>query len=98
FPLPNLLLLDLMMPLKDGFEVLQWLRRHRFERLTVVVLTDSMQPSHIKKALDLGADLYQVKPQSSTDRVGMMFALENYLRNLATPPQPSFSRLYASAA
>src|SRR5689334_904870 len=43
YPLPNLLLLDLKMPLKDGFEVLQWLRRHRYEKLTVVVLTDSMQ-------------------------------------------------------
>src|ERR1700741_4399127 len=37
YPLPDLLLLDLKMPYKDGFEVLSWLRTQDFRHLTVVV-------------------------------------------------------------
>src|SRR5713226_6349675 len=58
FPLPDLLLLDLKMPLTDGFEVLEWLRTRSFLSLTVVVLTDSMRADHIKRAMDLGADFF----------------------------------------
>jgi CheY-like chemotaxis protein len=86
FPIPDLLLLDLKMPRKDGFEVLQWLKGRSFENLTVVVLTDSMYPEHIKRALDLGADLFQVKPVANRDREAMVIALETYMLNAATAP------------
>ena len=79
FPLPDLLLLDLKMPHKDGFEVLTWLRTQSFKNLTVVVLTDSMQAEHIKRALDLGADLFQVKPRMPHDLASMILALEEHL-------------------
>jgi CheY-like chemotaxis protein len=79
YPLPDLLLLDLKMPLQDGFEVLEWLQTQPRRNLTVVVLTDSMQPEHIKRALDLGADLFQVKPRTNHDREAMILALEQYL-------------------
>lgn len=79
YPLPDLLLLDLKMPLQDGFEVLEWLQTQPRRNLTVVVLTDSMQPEHIKRALDLGADLFQVKPRTNHDRQIMIQALEEYL-------------------
>ena len=88
FPFPDLLLLDLKMPLLDGFEVLEWLRTRSFSNLTVVVLTDSMQPEHIKRALDLGADLFQVKPRTNRDREAMVLALEEYL----TSSTPMFKR------
>ncbi|HEX3799282.1 MAG TPA: response regulator [Verrucomicrobiae bacterium] len=81
FPLPDLLLLDLQMPFKNGFEVLEWLSAHPPDNLTVVVLTDSMQPEHIKRALDLGADLFQVKPVIRREREAMVLALEDYLVN-----------------
>src|ERR1700753_1416452 len=41
FPLPDLLLLDLKMPFKDGFGVLQWLQEQKIKNLLVVLLTDS---------------------------------------------------------
>jgi CheY-like chemotaxis protein len=81
FPLPDLLLLDLKMPRVDGFEVLQWLRTQSFEQLFIVVLTDSLQPEDIKRALDLGADLFQVKPVATHDRRTMVLALEEHLTN-----------------
>lgn len=79
YPFPDLLLLDLKMPTTDGFEVLQWLRTRSFRNLTVVVLTDSMQAEHIKHAMDLGADFFQVKPKAHSDRVTMIQALEEHL-------------------
>jgi CheY-like chemotaxis protein len=79
YPLPDLLLLDLKMPQMDGFEVLEWMRPQSFPGLTVVVLTDSMQADHIKRALDLGADLFQVKPRSNPEREAMVLALEEFL-------------------
>ena len=66
--LPDLLLLDLRMPGKDGFDVLKWLRAQHLDGITVVVLTDSMQPEHICRALELGADLFQVKPGTASFR------------------------------
>src|SRR5882762_2599317 len=42
YPLPDLMLLDLKMPRKDGFEVLQWIRQQSDLRtLRVIVLTSS---------------------------------------------------------
>jgi CheY-like chemotaxis protein len=62
-PLPALLLLDLKMPRKTGFEVLAWLRQQsRLKRLPVVVLTSSNQNADINRAYDLGANSYLVKP------------------------------------
>jgi len=79
YPLPDLLLLDLKMPQMDGFEVLEWLRTHSIAGMSIVVLTDSMQPEHIKQALDLGADLFQVKPRANPEREALALALEQYL-------------------
>jgi CheY-like chemotaxis protein len=78
-PLPHLLLLDLKMPVRDGFAVLEWLRKQPQDGLTVVVLTSSMQPDHIRRALDLGADFFQVKPRTHKDCVSMVQALEERL-------------------
>jgi len=90
FPLPDLLLLDLRMPLMDGFEVLEWLDSQALlSDLIVVVLTDSMHPDHLKRALDLGADLFQVKPQAANERNEMISALEKYVTRAGSEP---FSR------
>ena len=97
FPLPDLLLLDLKMPLKDGFEVLSWLGTQYFKNLTVVVLTDSMHAEHIKRALDLGADLFQVKPRLPHELVTMVGALEERLM-LSFQPRVSNTRARAASA
>lgn len=99
YPLPDLLLLDLKMPLQDGFDVLEWLQTQPRRSLTVVVLTDSMQPDHIKHALDLGADLFQVKPKTNRDREAMILALEEYLiqRALAVRRELPLAQLRAAS-
>lgn len=60
---PDLLLLDLMMPHVDGFEVLQRLRAEEATRgLQVIVLTARAGQDTLKEALDAGADDYISKP------------------------------------
>jgi CheY-like chemotaxis protein len=62
-PAPALLLLDLKMPRVDGFEVLAWLAEHpTLQTLPIVVLSSSAFESDIKKAQQLGAHDYRVKP------------------------------------
>jgi CheY-like chemotaxis protein len=65
FPLPSVLLLDLKMPRKNGFEVLQWIRSHpTWAKLPVVILTSSDEPSDIKRAYECGATSYLTKSAS----------------------------------
>jgi CheY-like chemotaxis protein len=62
-PLPLLVLLDLNMPKKSGFEVLAWIRAQpSLKALAVDVLSGSGREEDIEKALQLGANLYLKKP------------------------------------
>jgi Response regulators consisting of a CheY-like receiver domain and a winged-helix DNA-binding domain len=63
FPLPNLLLLDIKMPRKNGFEVLQWVRTHPgLQRIPVIMLSSSQEPEDIERAYALGANSFITKP------------------------------------
>jgi len=65
FPLPDLILLDLDTPKKNGFEVLEWLRAQpsaALKHIPVVALTTQQTPDEMKRVYDLGARLYLVKP------------------------------------
>lgn len=57
----DLIVLDLMLPRKDGFEVAQQLRRANI-RTPLLVLTARDSPADIVRALDSGADDYLTKP------------------------------------
>ena len=62
FPRPDVVLLDLKMPRKDGLDVLQWLRAQGdYAGLPVIVLTSSDEPKDIKRAYELGATSYLTK-------------------------------------
>jgi CheY-like chemotaxis protein len=74
-PLPDLVLLDLKMPLVDGFEVLQWLRiQPGIRRVPVVVFTGSNQESDTRRAYEYGANSYIIKPG---DFAGMLDTIKN---------------------
>lgn len=63
FPLPCLIITDLKMPGVDGFELLEWLHRHHeFARVPKLVLTSSSIEDDQKRARQLGACAYFVKP------------------------------------
>jgi CheY-like chemotaxis protein len=59
---PNLVLLDLIMPKKDGFEVLsEKLTDQEIKNIPVIVLTNLSQNEEIKKCYDLGARDFMIK-------------------------------------
>src|SRR5438093_7191297 len=63
YPLPALLLLDLKMPRKSGFEVLSWLRKQpQLRYLAAVVLSSSNNHHDVRLAYELGANSYLMKP------------------------------------
>ena len=87
-PLPMLLLLDLKLPRKSGFEVLQWLRQQSsLKRLPVVVLTSSNQNPDINKAFDLGANSYLVKPGGLDSLLELVKNLDMYWLILNEKPE-----------
>jgi CheY-like chemotaxis protein len=62
-PLPHVILLDLNMPLMNGFQFLQWIRSQAlFRHIPVIVLTSSESPQNVRDAYAHGANAYVVKP------------------------------------
>jgi CheY-like chemotaxis protein len=95
YPWPCLLLLDLRLPLMDGFEVLAWLqKRRRPKDLMVAILSSSKLEADVLQAMKLGADAYWVKPQAFTDLLGIVMELRDRIKNRPeipawiTPNQP----------
>ena len=79
YPMPALLLLDLKMPNKDGFEVLEWLRHQpELRGLRVVVLTTSDRIYDVQRAYELGAHSFLTKPLDVRDFVLLGPAIKGY--------------------
>jgi len=71
---PDLVVLDIMLPEKDGFTVLKELRqRHR--EMPVLVITARNFEADVLKGFDLGADDYMVKPFAMPELVARVRAL-----------------------
>ena len=70
---PDLILLDIMLPKKDGFEVCQQIRANpQWQSLKVVMLTAKGRDTEVSKGLALGADAYMTKPFSTRDLVAQV--------------------------
>jgi CheY-like chemotaxis protein len=73
YPFPFVMLLDLKMPLKDGFEVLEWWQNQpKRPHLTIIVLTSSANRADIERAYSLGATSYLCKPSELRDLTEMV--------------------------
>jgi DNA-binding response OmpR family regulator len=66
---PDLVLLDVMMPRRDGYEVCQQLRGSGWTDLKIVMLTAKGRESEVTKGLAVGADAYVTKPFSTSELV-----------------------------
>lgn len=65
---PDLILLDLILPEKSGFEVMEDMRSDpQFQEAPIVVISNLGQPEDITKSHELGAVEYFVKAQTSID-------------------------------
>lgn len=69
---PDLLILDIMMPKKNGFEVLETLRQKY--KFPVIILTAKEEESDKIHGLELGADDYMVKPFSINELIARVKA------------------------
>lgn len=62
FPSPDLVLLDLKMPRRSGFEVLEWARaRTEYKKLPIIIMTSSAESPDVDRAYAAGANSYLVK-------------------------------------
>ena len=73
---PDLVLLDVMMPVKSGFEVCQRMReRADWRDIKIIMLTAKGRDVEMSKGLSLGADSYITKPFSTQELVAKINAL-----------------------
>lgn len=76
YPLPELILLDLKLPLLSGLAVLQWLRSQpQFQAVPVVVFSSSPDSEDQNRALQRGANEYLTKPTSGLEFQSVVEAL-----------------------
>lgn len=62
-PVPAAVILDIMLPYADGFELLQLIRQEPgWRKVPVIMLTAKSHEKDMIRALDLGADDYIIKP------------------------------------
>ncbi len=88
-PHPGLVLLDLNMPLKNGFEALQEIRADvRLRRLPVIVLTTSQAEEDIVRSYDLGINSFISKPVTFEALVEIMRTLGKYWIEIVSIPGP----------
>ena len=91
--LPQVMLLDLKLPLLDGLEVLRRVRADdRTHRLPVVILTSSREESDIVRGYDLGANSYVRKPVDFTEFLDSVRQLGLYWLILNETPPPRGGR------
>ena len=64
YPLPHLIVMDIKMPRKTGFEVLEWVKGNSkpLRRIPVVIVSSSDNPSDINRAYELGANATWLSP------------------------------------
>ncbi|WP_164851181.1 response regulator [Larkinella soli] len=84
---PSFILLDLNMPIMNGFETLEKLRADsRYRTIPVLVLSSSSYPDDIVQSYDLGGNAYLRKPHSFRTLVEMINLTSQYwLRSARTP-------------
>lgn len=67
---PNIILLDILMPELDGFEVLKIVKSEEASKnIPVLIMSNLGQEDHIQKGLELGASGYIVKSQFTPSKV-----------------------------
>ncbi len=65
---PDLVLLDVMMPLRSGYEVCKRLREHAdWRHIRIIMLSAKGRDAEVNKGLSMGADLYITKPFSTRE-------------------------------
>lgn len=68
--MPDLMLLDIVLPLKDGWEVLKEVRKNaKWNGVKIVVLSNIGEASDVEKGFAMGANLYLIKAHFTPSQV-----------------------------
>lgn len=88
---PDLILLDLNLPKKNGREVLEELKNHdTLKSIPVVVLTTSRAEEDILRSYELHANCYIIKPVDLDKFMAVVKAIDHFWLSIVTrPPQPA---------
>jgi CheY-like chemotaxis protein len=88
YPLPAIILLDLKLPHRSGYEVLAWIKQQpQLKRLPVIVMTSSKQQADVNKAYDLGVNSYVVKPDDFATMSDLLHSITEYWLKHNKPPE-----------
>lgn len=86
-----LVLLDIMMPEADGFEVLAIMNKNKWlEQIPVIIISSETSPTYIENAYDLGAMEYISRPfeprtvQHRVSHMIMLYSKQKHLENMVT--------------
>ena len=92
-PYPDLILLDLHLPKKSGFDVLLEIKANPKLCVTpVVVISGSADPSEVRKAYELHASCYVRKPENLEDFLRFIQVCFTFWGGVASlPPKPDLS-------
>jgi CheY-like chemotaxis protein len=78
-PFPCLVLLDLKMPGKSGLDVLEWLQNQpSISTLPILMLTSSSQEKDVRRAYQLGANGYLLKPSTPDGMLSLAKAIKDF--------------------
>ena len=84
YPFPSLLLLDLKMPLKHGFDVLRWIRTEApatVRLLPTILFSSSSRPEDVERGYQLGANGFLTKATTVEAMVETIRAIESFWIN-----------------
>jgi CheY-like chemotaxis protein len=94
--LPQLIVLDLKMPGKSGFDVLDWIQNHKHSlSIVVIILTSSTSQRDIERADKFKVNAYLIKPIGLKDTVEVARCICHLWFNHI--PQPLQERLFEPA-
>jgi len=89
FPLPELIILDLKLPKKNGFEVLTWIRQQpKLKHIPVLILSSSDVHPDVNRAYQLGANSFLVKPFAIEKLQEMIESMGKYWLEFNELPTP----------
>ena len=88
YPLPMMILMDLKMPIMDGFQVLAWLRnRPGLKVIPAIVFSSSDIPADITRAYELGANSFMTKSVTYDGLLLKLQTLSQYWLEYCKHPQ-----------
>lgn len=86
-PIPSLIMLDINMPLMNGFDVLREIKKNeKLRRIPIIMLTTSERDKDIDTAYSLGANNYIVKPVSFQKFIDVVVNVQEYWLQISKIP------------